>query len=84
MEVGKGGYPPVILDHNNSRESCCDNPMCTSHYMGKGKRRPTGAKKSTDRRPVVFNEGDFMPEDRVYVNQYQLSVKGCLPNKKVK
>ena len=84
MMLGKDGQPPVIPTRKNSGAQCCDTPLCTSCQLGKRKIRPTGDKRSTERRPGVLKEGDLMPGERVSLDQYQSSVKGRLPSTKGK
>jgi hypothetical protein len=62
--------------------STCAHPQCLACNTAKAKRRPTGAKHTTDigDRQDVLSIDQLFPGQRVSVDQYESSVRGRLPS----
>ena len=60
----------------------CRAPLCAACQMGKGKRRPTGAKQAFDVNEMKLKEETLHPGDRLHIDQYKSTTTGRLPHTK--
>jgi hypothetical protein len=61
--------------------NCCAL-LCAACQMGKGKRRPTGAKHAFDINKMKLKEETLRPGDRLHIDQYKSATTGRLPHTK--
>ena len=69
-----------VLETKFASIANCRAPLCAACQMGKGKRRPTGAKQVHDRHVMKLKEEILQPGESLHLDQYQSSATGRLPH----